>query len=98
MESGKLSQLQTLVMPKIPLPVDISISSDDQLLWVDTWHDGKTRVFDISVPEKAFQIYEKKIGNQINILQSWDGKRVYFTSSLLDNWDMREGRRRSPIL
>ena len=23
--------------------------------------------------------------------QSWDGKRVYFTSSLLDNWDMREG-------
>ena len=77
---------------KIPLPVDISISSDDQLLWVDTWHDGKTRVFDISVPEKAFQIYEKKIGNQINMLsQSWDGKRVYFTSSLLDNWDMREG-------
>ena len=34
------------------------------------------------------QIYEKVIGKQINMVsQSWDGKRVYFTSSLLANWD-----------
>ena len=28
------------------------------------------------------------IGKQINMVsQSWDGKRVYFSSSLLGNWD-----------
>jgi len=73
---------------KIPLPVDISISADDGLLWVDTWNDGKTRLFDISDPHSPKQVYEKKIGAQINMVsQSWDGERVYFTSSLLANWD-----------
>jgi len=33
-------------------------------------------------------VYEKKIGSHLNMVsQSWDGKRVYFTSSLLANWD-----------
>ncbi len=77
---------------KIPLPVDISISADDQLLWVDTWNDGMTRVFDISDPFAPTETYTRKIGDQINMLsQSWDGKRVYFTSSLLGNWDKKEG-------
>ena len=31
----------------VPLPVDISIAADDSLLWVDTFMDGKTRLFDI---------------------------------------------------
>lgn len=74
----------------IPLPVDISISADDQTMWVDTFMDGKTRLFDISDPHAPKQIYEKKIGSQINMVsQSWDGKRVYFTSSLLANWDKK---------
>jgi len=73
---------------KIPLPVDISIAADDSLLWVDTWNDGKARLFDISDPHHAKQIYEETIGGQVNMAsQSWDGKRVYFTSSLLANWD-----------
>jgi selenium-binding protein 1 len=77
---------------KIPLPVDISISSDDQVLWVDTWNDGMTRVFDISDPFAPKEKYTHKIGDQINMLsQSWDGTRVYFTSSLLGNWDKKEG-------
>ena len=77
---------------KIPLPVDISISSEDDLLWVDTWNEGMTRVFDISDPFNPKEIYTEKIGDQINMLsQSWDGKRVYFTSSLLANWDKKEG-------
>lgn len=77
---------------KIPLPVDISISADDSLLWVDTWNDGVARVFDVSDPHAPKEIYTKKIGDQINMLsQSWDGKRVYFTSSLLGNWDKKEG-------
>jgi len=73
---------------KIPLPVDISITNDDSLLWVNTWNDGLTRLYDISDPHNAKQIYTKKIGEQVNMVsQSWDGKRVYYTSSLLTNWD-----------
>lgn len=75
---------------KIPLPVDISIQSDDQLLWVNTFMDGKTRGFDISDPFNPKQIYEKKIGSQVNMVSSsWDGKRLYYTSSLLANWDKK---------
>jgi selenium-binding protein 1 len=75
---------------KVPLPVDISISANDTRLWVDTFMDGKTRLFDISDPHAPKQIYEKQIGKQINMVsQSWDGKRVYFTSSLLANWDKK---------
>ncbi len=34
---------------------------------------------------------EEKIGAQVNMVsQSWDGERVYFTSSLLANWDKVE--------
>ena len=73
---------------KIPLPVDISITSDDNLLWVDTWNDGLARLFDISDPFKPVELMNESIGEQINMIsQSWDGKRVYFTSSLLANWD-----------
>ena len=76
---------------KIPLPVDISIFADDTRLWVDTWNDGMARLYDISDPHNAKQIYQKKIGEQVNMVsQSWDGKRVYFTSSLLRNWDKQE--------
>ena len=75
---------------KVPLPVDITISADDQLLWVNTFMDGKTRAFDISDPFQPKQVYEKQIGSQINMVsQSWDGNRFYFTSSLLANWDKK---------
>lgn len=70
------------------LAVDISLSSDDRFLFVDTFMDGKVRVFDVSDPRNAKQVYERKIGSQVNMVsQSWDGERVYFTSSLLANWD-----------
>jgi selenium-binding protein 1 len=83
---------------KIPLPVDISMSADDTRLWVDTWNDGKVRLFDVSDPHHAKQIYEKKIGTQINMVsQSWDGKRVYFTSSLLANWDKTAAEEGQPL-
>lgn len=73
---------------KIPLPVDISIAADDDYLWVDTWNDGTVRLFDIRDPHAPKQVLEQKIGEQLNMVsQSWDGKRVYFTSSLLANWD-----------
>ncbi len=75
---------------KVPLPVDISISADDTKLWVDTFMDGKTRLFDIADPHRPVQVHEQVIGKQINMVsQSWDGRRVYFTSSLLANWDKK---------
>lgn len=73
---------------KLPLPVDISLSADDSTLFVSTFMDGMVRVFDVSDAHHPKQIYDKKIGSQVNMIsQSWDGKRVYFTSSLLANWD-----------
>ena len=73
---------------KIPLPVDISITRDGKGLWVNTFMDGMTRYFDLSNPEAPKQTYEKQTGKQVNMIsQSWDGKRVYITSSLLANWD-----------
>jgi selenium-binding protein 1 len=72
------------------LPVDISISADNQLLWVNTFMDGMTRAFDISDPFAPKEVYTKQIGRQVNMLsQSWDGKRVYYTSSLLSKWDKK---------
>jgi selenium-binding protein 1 len=72
----------------VPLPVDISLSSDDTTLFVDSFMDGTVRVFDVSNPRSVRQIYQRKIGDQLNMVsQSWDGKRIYFTSSLLANWD-----------
>ncbi len=76
---------------KIPLPVDISISADDAILWVDTWNDGMARAFDISDPFNPKEVYTENIGAQVNMIsQSWDGTRVYFTSSLLTNWDKKQ--------
>lgn len=73
---------------KLPLPVDISLSADDSTLFVDCFGDGKVRVFDVSNPHQPRQILEETIGRQVNMVsQSWDGKRLYFTSSLLARWD-----------
>lgn len=75
---------------KIPLPVDISITADGKGLWVNTFMDGKTRYFDMSDPEQPRQTFEQVSGKQVNMVsQSWDGKRVYITSSLLANWDKK---------
>ena len=74
----------------IPLPVDISLAADDQTLWINSFMDGKSRLFDVSDPHNPKQIYEKKIASQVNMVsQSWDGERVYYTSSLLGNWDKK---------
>jgi len=75
---------------KIPLPVDISITADAKGLWVNTFMDGTTRYFDLSNPEAPRETYTKNTGKQVNMIsQSWDGKRVYITSSLLARWDKK---------
>jgi selenium-binding protein 1 len=46
------------------------------------------RVFDVSDPREPKRVLEQKIGKQLNMVsQTWDGKRVYFTSSVLSRWD-----------
>jgi len=75
---------------KVPLPVDISISSDNRTLFVSSFMDGTCRVYDVSDPFHPKQIYERVIGRQLNMVsQTWDGRRVYFTSSLLSRWDKK---------
>ena len=75
---------------KVPLPVDISLTADDKGLWINTFMDGKSRYFDMTDPHNPVQVYQKTIGKQVNMAsQSWDGERVYYTSSLLANWDKK---------
>jgi methanethiol oxidase len=75
---------------KIPLPVDISITADAKGLWVNTFMDGTTHYFDLSDPEHPRQTYSKHTGSQVNMVsQSWDGRRLYITSSLLSMWDKK---------
>lgn len=73
---------------KTPLPVDISIDSQDRWLWVTTFMDGSAHLFDVSDPFQPKEVYRQKIGTQVNMVsQSWNGQRVYFSSSLLSKWD-----------
>jgi selenium-binding protein 1 len=75
---------------KVPLPVAFSIRSDDSGFFVNTFMDGKVRYFDTTDPFNPEQVYEKYIGSQVNMVSgSWDGKRQYFTSSLLSKWDKK---------
>jgi selenium-binding protein 1 len=75
---------------KTPLPVDLSLAADGKGLWVNTFMDGTTHYFDVSNPEAPKEVYSKHTGAQANMIsQSWDGKRVYISSSLLSNWDKK---------
>lgn len=74
----------------IALPVDISLSRDGKGLWVNTFLDGVAQYWDFSDPMKPKMTYKKKIASQVNMVsQSFDGKRVYFTTSLMANWDKK---------
>jgi selenium-binding protein 1 len=48
-------------------------------------------VYNVANPTTPKLVHEQKIGAQVNMVsQTWDGKRVYFTSSLLANWDKKD--------
>ena len=75
---------------KTPLPVDLSLSADDRFLFVTSFMDGMVRVFDVRDPHRPRVAHQQKIGAQVNMVsESWDGERVYFTSSLLSKWDKK---------
>src|SRR5215831_5732206 len=75
---------------KTPLPVDVSLSADDRWLFVATFMDGTLHIFDVSDPEHPKEAVKEKVGKQANMVsETWDGERVYVTSSLLANWDKK---------
>lgn len=75
---------------KVPLPVDIALNADGKSMWINTFMDGTTHLWDMTDPLKAKEIYTKKIGGQVNMVSpSFDGKRVYFSTSLMSNWDAK---------
>ena len=50
--------------------------------------DISRKMLDVAQPK---QVYEKVIGRQVNMASSsWDSTRIYYTSSLLANWDKVE--------
>ncbi len=75
---------------KVPLPADVSLSADDRFLFVDSFMDGTCRIFDVSDPHHPKLVTEERIGSQVNMVsETWDGERLYFTSSLLSAWDKK---------
>lgn len=75
---------------QVPIPVAFSITADDRYLWINTFMDGSVRLYDVSDPFNPQFVLQERIGAQVNMVsQSWDGERLYFTSSLLANWDKK---------
>jgi methanethiol oxidase len=73
------------------LPVDISLSADDEHLYVTGFMTGELKHYDVSDPHHPKLVETIALGPQANMVsQSWDGKRVYVTSSLLSKWDKPE--------
>ncbi len=69
-------------------PVDLSLSSNDHFLFVTSFRDGTVRVFDVRSEASPELVGEKRIGSQLGaVSQSWDGERLYFTSSFFHRWD-----------
>jgi selenium-binding protein 1 len=70
------------------IPVDISIAPDDSKIYVNSYGDGTLRVYDVTNPFEGKLIHQVKLGEQANMVStSWDGQRIYATSSLLSKWD-----------
>ena len=70
------------------IPVDISIAPDDSKIYVNSYGDGTLRVYDVTNPFEGKLIHQVKLGEQANMVStSWDGQRVYATTSLLSQWD-----------
>jgi len=66
----------------------ISAWPDDSKVYVNSFMDGTLRVYDVSNPFEGKLIEQVKLGEMANMVsESWDGKRIYATNSLLSQWD-----------
>ena len=92
-EDGRFDTKNIADIGKDTLPVDISIAPDDSKVYVNTYGDGTLRVYDVTNPFEGKLIQQIKLGEQANMVStSWDGKRVYATSSLLSRWDKPDAK------
>ena len=80
-----------------PLPVDISLSSDDRFLFVDSFMDGKVRVFDVSEPRAPKLVHEQKIGRQVNMVSQSLGREARLLHQLAARELGQERRRRRAV-
>jgi selenium-binding protein 1 len=86
-----------------PLITDISLSVDDQALFVSCWGTGELKRFDVSDPDHPRETGSVRLGGIVEraahpaagplkggpqmVELSRDGKRVYLTNSLYAAWD-----------
>jgi selenium-binding protein 1 len=72
------------------LPVAMSLSLDDRLLFVNTLRDGTCHIYDVSDPRRPHELGRETIGSQVGMVaQTWYGRHLYFASSFLSHWDRK---------
>jgi selenium-binding protein 1 len=105
-EAAEADQLPPLLQPfgaVPPLITDISLSVDDQDLYVSCWGTGELKRFDVSNPRQPRESGSVRLGGIVEraahpasgplnggpqmVETSRDGKRVYLTNSLYAAWD-----------
>jgi selenium-binding protein 1 len=70
------------------LPVDISLSADDRTLFVDCFGAANAVCMTSESTQAPPDSREaNRTAAQHGLAKSWDGKRLYFSSSLLAHWD-----------
>jgi selenium-binding protein 1 len=105
-EPAEADQLPPLLQPfgaVPPLITDISLSVDDQDLYVSCWGTGELKRFDVSNPKAPRETGSVRLGGIVGqaahpasgplnggpqmVETSRDGKRVFLTNSLYAAWD-----------
>jgi selenium-binding protein 1 len=105
-EPAEADQLPPLLQPfgaVPPLVTDISLSVDDQDLYVSCWGTGELKRFDVSNPKAPRETGSVRLGGIVGqaahpasgplnggpqmVETSRDGKRVFLTNSLYAAWD-----------
>src|SRR4051795_6680962 len=105
-EAAEADQLPPILQPfgaVPPLVTDISLSIDDQDLYVSCWGTGELKRFDVSNPRNPRETASVRLGGIVEraahpasgplnggpqmVETSRDGSRVYLTNSLYAAWD-----------
>ena len=105
-EPAEADQLPPLLQPfgaVPPLITDISLSVDDQDLYVSCWGTGELKRFDVSDPRAPRETGSVRLGGIVAqaahpasgplnggpqmVETSRDGKRIFLTNSLYAAWD-----------
>jgi methanethiol oxidase len=70
------------------IPVGLSLSADDRDLYLTGLRTGELKHYDMRDPERPQLVETVRLGAQAGeVVQSWDGRRIYVASSFLSAWD-----------